>query len=63
MAAGGSALGRKVAEDRNYDDRYDRGSRYDRDDRRYDDGDRRYYSKGGHRRHDNGLHRGWYKNR
>lgn len=35
----------------------------DRDDRRYDDGDRRYYSKGGHRRHDNGLHRGWYKNR
>ncbi|MGB8811194.1 MAG: hypothetical protein WCD17_17735, partial [Acinetobacter calcoaceticus] len=52
-----------VSEDRNYNDRYDRGSRYDRDDRRYDDGDRRYYSKGGHRRHDNGLHRGWYKNR
>ncbi|MEW7964005.1 hypothetical protein AB0858_05165, partial [Acinetobacter baumannii] len=28
----------------------------------YYDGDRRYY-RGGNYRHDNGLHRGWYKHR
>ncbi|MFW1965378.1 hypothetical protein ACG91C_21065, partial [Acinetobacter baumannii] len=42
----------------NYYDRYDRS--YDRDDRRYYDVDRLYY-RGGNYRHDNGLHRGWYK--
>jgi hypothetical protein len=60
-----------------YDDRRDR-DRYDEDDDRYErrrrddedryderDGDRRrpvFYHRNGERRHDNGLHRGHYKN-
>jgi hypothetical protein len=61
-AAGGAALGQKVGQDRDEDNRYENRRSYDRryDNRRsYDD--RRYYKSRHHYRHDNGLHRGWYK--
>ncbi|NNG75178.1 hypothetical protein HLH10_02360 [Acinetobacter sp. ANC 4277] len=62
-------MGKKVSEDRRYDDRYDRDDRryddrYDRDDRRYNDRyDRRNNSYRYSDRHDNGRHVGWNKRR